>query len=585
MLKLSHFLGESEHGLGAVPLFGPADGAFEKVAAPNLLPEVLQYIEALSPSPRSQYVLVNAMGAGEFYGSNINGDHFPEAALIHKPDDWTANPLIDKVKSRTWPYGFPTFYNAHPFAHHRNKNPARAFGEVELATWNPKMRRVELVVRVDKDKCELFGGVPIWDRLKSGQYPDVSMGTKVPFDTCSICLDWELYRKALQQFDPKKHRHAGMAVLDFHKKLKAKDGVGIRGLSITRKDYCEHARTQMNKILFDGRKVFVYNDFPRMFDISFVFIGADKTAKVMLYIFRGGHLYGKPSAEVAEDAGYEPAGAEKTAVKLAGVEDEVLKMAFLGKSAKNKKSEISKRVVPSQFAGKAVPILTKREPNLPGPLMDLLSSVPMHKSLSTMAGLGMIMRPREFQRIALTQVGKKPLADKLDRAGAVFPATEDQDPMDLSSSLFAPSLARLLLPLMAMRSALGPFIERRIIIICNLPEKEVKSASSHPSDLLRKIGSAYNGYRSGVMDLVSQSHQLIKSAASSDVELHKLASTPVEDMFTPLTAAYLTGAFLDERSVGDSHAGVVKVSEIRRGRRRVEGLPLSEHVERIANHV
>ena len=76
MLKVSHFLGESEHGLGAIPLFGPADSAFEKMAAPSLRPEVVQYIERLRPQSGSQYVLVNAMGAGEFFGSNINGDHF-----------------------------------------------------------------------------------------------------------------------------------------------------------------------------------------------------------------------------------------------------------------------------------------------------------------------------------------------------------------------------------------------------------------------------------------------------------------------------------------------------------------------------
>jgi len=49
------------------------------------------------------------------HNSNINGDHFPEAALIHKPEEWTGNPLIDKVRAKTWAYGFPTFYNAHPY--------------------------------------------------------------------------------------------------------------------------------------------------------------------------------------------------------------------------------------------------------------------------------------------------------------------------------------------------------------------------------------------------------------------------------------------------------------------------------------
>jgi len=176
MIKVSTFLAESEHGLAAVPLFGPADAIFEKVASASLLPEVVKYIGTLNPRNDAQYVLVNAMGAGEYFGSNINGDHFPEEALMHRPDGWTGNPLVDKPMSKDWPYGFPTFYNAHPFAHHKNKDPSRAYGEVELAVWNDHMKRVELIVRVDFDKCQLFGGVPVWDRLKVGQYPDVSMG-------------------------------------------------------------------------------------------------------------------------------------------------------------------------------------------------------------------------------------------------------------------------------------------------------------------------------------------------------------------------------------------------------------------------
>ena len=122
------------------------------------------------------------------HNSNINGDHFPEAALIHKPNDWTGNPLVDKAKARSWPYGFPTFYLAHPFAHHRNKDATRAFGEVELSTWNPLMKRVELVVRVDYDKCVKFGGTAVWDKLCAGKYPDVSMGC-VPAGTRVMLAD------------------------------------------------------------------------------------------------------------------------------------------------------------------------------------------------------------------------------------------------------------------------------------------------------------------------------------------------------------------------------------------------------------
>lgn len=558
MLKVSTFLSESDYGLSAVPLFGPADSTFEKVASAHLLPEVLRYISTLRPRNDSQYVLVNALGAGEFYGSNINGDHFPEAALIHRPDSWSGDPLLDSPLAKNWSYGFPTFYNAHPFAHHRNKDPARAYGEVELATWNDAMKRVELVVRVDLDKCQMNGGVSVWDKLKDGQFPDVSMGSKVPFDTCCICLDWALYREALSQYRPRIHKHPGMAVLEFHRKLKAKNGIGIRGLSITRKDYCEHAAKLMNRILPDGRKVFVYNDFPRFFDISFVFIGADRTAKVMVFIQRAGQRFVVPSALAAEKMNIsepQPAG-----VKVASVQDDLLKSAFL-KSAKDKQGAIEKDVVPSQFAGKAIPVLTKREPDIPPETMSALSAVPLQKALATLTGLGIVLRPREFGQLC-PMGGMGPgmghgmghgMGRGMHHAAFSTPSFGVDD--------FMPALARLLLPLMLMRSALGPYVERRVVIVSSSSPKEGDLNPSHSPELLRKIGSAYTDYRRGVMDLVPNSQDLIEKAASSgDEELLKVAEASADDVFTPLAFEYLNGAFMDELPVGDTSDAVVKTS-------------------------
>ena len=546
MLKVAFFQGEDERGQHVFPLFGPADSVFEKVAAPVLLPEVARYIETLRPSPASQYVLLNAMGAVEWWGSNINGDAFTEASLIHKPDDWTNNPLIDKVKSKDWGYGFPTFYFAHPYAHHRNKDATRAFGEVELAAWNPRMKRVELVTRVDKDKCEQFGGTGVWDKLKNGDFPDVSMGCKVPFDTCSICLDWKRYREAMATFDKKRHRTPGDAILEVHKKN------NIRGVSITRKDYCEHAKNSMNRILPDGRKVFVYNDYPRFFDISFVFIGADKTAKTMMKIASDGHAFWHvgSSAELAEKLGYdesdvEPAGEEKTA----SVQDDALKLAFLGKLAKNKGAEIVKDTVPSQFAAKAVPALTRSEADLPKDVLEALSASPLEEALSTPTGLGMVLRPREFQRIVLVQMGHRPLADRLEREGTVFPRVDEELPVPMGPGFFSQVLARLLLPMMGARSALGPAVERRVLVIGSTPKEKQGSASSLSSDLLRKMGAAYNGYRTGVMELVAHAQDLMSSMASPSGELHKLSAAPAGDLFTPLSASYLKLAFWDEVGV------------------------------------
>lgn len=581
MIKVSLFNGSEEFGPAAVPLFGVADSYFEKVASSTLLPEVATYIGQLRPRNDSQYVLVNAMGAGEYYGSNINGDRFAEAALVHSPSSWKGIPVYDQVISKTWSYGFPTFYQAHVFPHHRNKDVKRALGFVELAAWNPHMKRVELVTRLEQSLCMKFGGEGIWDKLKAGGYPDVSMGTKVPFDTCSICLDRKLYQRAMDTYVPGKHKSPGEAILLFHTHLKEKNGVGIRGVSITRKDYCVHARTQMNFILPDGRKVWVDNDFPKFFDISFVFIGADKIAKAMLKIADGGRVYSfMGSAELAEKLGaveellektaaiaqseilkYEPKDTKSGAGRLL-TEDEVRArgMQEMLKRAAHK-AAMTKDVVPNQLTGKAVPLMTEQEPDLPPEILRLLGDSGLGPALSTASGLGMVLRPREFQRVTLISLGKEDLANQLDSLGHVFPKSDEASNLPLDTQDFSPSLAQMLEPFMADRSAFGPIIERRVVIIAGSPSRSSKKAASHSSELLRMIGSAYNGYRDSLMQFVPNAQDLIEAATSPrDVALRKLASASAEELFTPLSHQYLTSAFLNELPVGDSGGTVVKLS-------------------------
>ena len=936
MIKVSFYPAVDDDGQHVFPLFTKSDCVFEKVAAPNLRPDVLRYIEALRPTNDSQYVLMNAMAAGEYFGSNINGDYFTEESLMHRPDQWTGDPPVDRALSKNWPYGFPSFYNANPFAHHRNKNPEQGFGEVELASWHPDMKRVELVVRVDKDKCQRFGGVGAWDKLKAGQFPDVSMGCfragtlvtmadgtrkpieqivtgdrvlthrgrvravtathtrsyagefysikaeahrvvgctrqhpfyavpetdvkcadmranhhwmvgkkicpnwvhaecldidhyllapvastytalgmpqgkarafarllgyylaeghllrnkfgelcgielttnkndvvhaeiselcatfvtknppsshirdncenavgiyifdgalaalclehagaystkkrlseaamgwpkelqfellgayangdgcgpvdgslkfstasndlswqlvqllerkgcpashsvlqhkatgfsirptteyvvhigkqwsaafslvcakirssevlkskhsrifalaegtddtfvvtplrgitsmyvetevynleveedesyvveglavhncKVPFDTCSICLDWKLYREAQATFDPKRHRHPGEAVLQFHKRLIASGKRGIRGLAITRVDYCEHARRMMNKILPDGRKVFVYNDYPRFFDISFVFIGADKTAKVMAKIAEQSTraVWSLPSAELAESLGYADF-ADAPLEKSASIDD-LLKEAFLGKSSAQKKdAEISKDIVPSQFAGQAVPILSNVEHDLPTDLIDRMSTMPIDDVLGTTTALGMILRPREFQRLVMGGMGLQREADVFADQGVVF-SKQQSDEQQNRPFGYSPLLSRLLEPFLEERSAFGPFIEKRITIMIVRPQQSGTPAS-HNSELLRKIGTAYDGYRKTAMHYLPEVIEKFDQRGSPDA-LAKLSTVSIDRVITPLTFAYFQDAFLDEASCGKTAQADVS--------RRVEG--------------
>jgi hypothetical protein len=91
---------------------------------------------------------------------------------------------------------------------------------------------------------------------------------------------------------------------------------------------------------------------------------------------------------------------------------------------------------------------------------------------------------------------------------------------------------------------------------------------------LDKIGAAYNGYRDAIMDVAASSQGLL-TEGSTDEELLKMASVPIEEVFTPLAVAYLQTAYTDE--FGVSSDGVVALPS--GFGQRGEGFPLAEHVD------
>ena len=533
IIKVCQFKARQEHGERLAEVFHPGAEGMEKAAAffsmnktaAPMLPEVQAYLEKLQPAANKIYVLVNALGAGEYWGSNINGDFFSEASLIHK------GPV----------YGYETFYRAYPYKHHQNKNPEKSFGKVELSCWNDAMKRVELVIEIDRNKADRFGATDVCDKLDNSQFPDISMGCKVPYDLCSKCLDWAKYRKAQSTFDPKRHRTVGVAVLESHRKDP------IRGLSVTRNDYCVHLKTMLNKILEDGTKIYAINDYPRFFDISFVFIGADKTAKVMAKLAFDHTAV--PSWVVAEELGYEQPGVEKAFEKVAASreEEDALRETFQAhrppvtpadmatgldrvraklrekRASQLKGAEIIKDVVPSQFGGKVLPA---NRPDIPTEVLDTLGRSGLSEALSTPTTMGMILKPREFQRITIIRMGRKPLADELDRDGLTFPPVEESDrSVPLGSGHFSSILKRLLLPLMEERSLLEPIARRRIvrISICGKPEEDdegdLKDAEETP--FLQKISAAYNGYLDRIDDCLEDVESVVDDHSDFWATVHR----------------------------------------------------------------
>lgn len=190
MYKQVLFTKESALGHYAEPpasLIRPGHTKLAETDTP-LHPQLQEYIQNLRPDSGKTYVLVSAMGAGEYYGDNINGDYFPYKELVTHTPEWLDIPVSDiarrKQGAMSLKTGYPTFYLAHAFKHHVNKDPARSFGDIECAVWNEKMKRVELVISLEHSRCEQMGAEDVLNRINDGQYPDVSMGCRVPYDVC-----------------------------------------------------------------------------------------------------------------------------------------------------------------------------------------------------------------------------------------------------------------------------------------------------------------------------------------------------------------------------------------------------------------
>jgi len=107
------------------------------------------------------YLYVIAMGAGDYYGENKNGDFFWEKDL----KDY-----------------YNKFLTSGVFIQHDNKDPMKTKGKVLKAIYNDKMHRVELLIEIKKELAP-----EVYYAIENGERIAVSMGTKVTEESCSYC--------------------------------------------------------------------------------------------------------------------------------------------------------------------------------------------------------------------------------------------------------------------------------------------------------------------------------------------------------------------------------------------------------------
>lgn len=363
-------------------------------------PKVAAYIEKAKPMPDLVQVLLTALGAYDTWGQNVNGDRFRDPALAHEGDD----------------YGYQTFKsNANYFTHHVNSDPALAKGKVLHSVWNEKAKRVELVVGIDINlDPEAIAAVDRGDSLA------FSMGSKVPFDVCSIC--------------------------------------GNRAK--TRADYCEHLRYMMNQMdPMTGKLVGADNLYPRFFDISRVLIPADKTAYMWTKVASaaGENPFSKlSSAYLATVPSGKLNDLKYLQEKVAELQDGNQKpSAITKKSAVVKDAEITKRIPVMKeetlaHLDKIVPptqaLLEATSPSLPPAVLAELKRIApsLGNVLSTAILLGITPKADELEALGV---------------GSECPA--------LSPDLYLPELAEALLPFLAQRSYARPHLVRRVVGLAN----------------------------------------------------------------------------------------------------------------------
>lgn len=510
-MHIKYALARSEDDSPTLQLVTPG----RNVKTAGVLPAVSAFLESLRPEEEYTHALGTALSDSQYFGSNSNADwygynkYLRMNGLTWDPDktkehgdypNWKTDPVVQQRLAKHWPYGYPTFYGANVFAHHKNHDPALGFGEVLFAFWNELMKRVELVMRINNHQAAEKGHSTFLERLHTGKRVDLSMGCKIPFDACSICTDWATVQKAMSGYNPKLHAHPGIPVLAAHRKQK------IRGIAETRAEYCPCMLNNKNQILPDGRRVFVYNDFQRFFDISCVWIGADKTAKVMAVVSKP-WTAPRPVKQAEMDK-WIPGGI----AEVLNDADSSPEIGTLG--------------------------LFKQPPRV---------------VLSSMAAMGILPTPGEFMRLVLpSMAGGQQVLDGCRSRGVIFDVrTPGLDrSVDFDASLVDKDLMQMLSPWMAERSAFEPHLSRR-----TKDPRRSKEASlaltPMRSPVLDDVARKYASFRLGVIENIPKITKVLDDLSVGWTEGGKLTPEFAGLLLGIGTVVHLFSSHLQDKE----HAG------------------------------
>ena len=193
-----------DFGMESASIIKDASSLTKRASAKSLL--------KYEKTPNQEDVHIIALGAYEGTGFNRNGDGFSEPDCITNAHYFKD---ADRALHR----------------HHKNGKKDPKFGNIKAAAYNEPMKRIELIVGHDKDKC-----ADILTEIEKKGQANYSMASKQKYDVCSWC----------------KHKAFSDAAR------------------------CEHIPDKIGEINKEGEMCGMHNPDPHWFEISYVKRPADR---------------------------------------------------------------------------------------------------------------------------------------------------------------------------------------------------------------------------------------------------------------------------------------------------------------------
>lgn len=190
-------------------------------------------------------------------------------------------------------------------------------------------------------------------------------------------------------------------------------------------------------------------------------------------------------------------------LKLAGPTDYV-KLADMDL---RKRAEIIKRIQ-STFH-RALPSLNEQEPDLDDDTLEEMGKRP-EEALGSAGSLGVVLKPREYQRMSLSSLGHKGLADELDERGQCFRphSGPGKDVFPFSPPLGSDSFLGRIAPMIRDRSGFHPPLQGRMMRITIIAKpKQQEPEIDHPC--MAQLSDGYAGYRRRLLRILPRLVQFL----------------------------------------------------------------------------